>query len=397
METRQHRTDGLGISVDRPVKLFISVGEESADYHASILVRELKERLPNVEFFGFGGEKMKAGGVRILYPLPELALTGFVEVIKQLPAIRHVRKLALESWDAEKPDAILLVDYPGLHLRLAKQAHEMGIPILYYIAPQAWAWKENRVHLMRKVLQHLFVIFPFEEDFFRRFDIPTTFVGHPMTKHLPNRTRYPSDEQLMKEPLIGLLPGSRRTELKNMLPKMIDAAKLVREEIPNARFVFPLAYSLKEPVLREFEIPDWIEVCRDPDYEQRLRMTFAWTSSGTATVENALLGLPMAVVYRSSWINVMIGRWLIRVPYIGMVNLIAQKGICPEFIQEQCQPLQLARYALTLLRNPERYREMVEDLRMLRAKLSPASANVTAAEAVERELRVILIQVAHKQ
>jgi lipid-A-disaccharide synthase len=368
------------------MKLFISVGEESADLHASYLIREMKTLMPNVEWYGFGGEKMKAAGVRILYPLPDLAVTGFVEVIKKLPAIRHVTKLALQSWKTEKPDAIVLVDYPGLNLRLAKWAHQQHIPVYYYIAPQAWAWKENRVHLMREVLQHLFVIFPFEEAFFQNYNIPTTFVGHPFIKELPQRANYPSDDELLTEPVIGLMPGSRRTELKNMLPAMLKAAENVRESIPNAKFIFPLAQSLPESIVNEYDIPSWVTVCRDPDYQHRMSMTFAWTSSGTATVENALLGVPMAVVYRSSWINVAIGRWLIRVPYIGMVNLIAQKGICPEFIQEQCHPRQLSRYVTGLLQNPERYLEMISDLQSIRQKLSAGKDQPSPAQALADQL-----------
>ena len=378
---------------NKPLKLFISVGEESADLHASILIRELRSILPNVEWYGFGGENMRQAGVRIIYPLPELAVTGFVEVIKKLPAIRHVTTLAVKSWEEEKPDAILLVDYPGLNLRLAKWAHQQKIPVYYYIAPQAWAWKEKRAHLMRNVLKHLMVIFPFEERFFQEYGIPTTFVGHPLTQTLPHRTSYPTNEELTREPIIGLLPGSRRTELNNILPVMLNAAVEVREKIPRARFVFPLAQSLPENTVNEFTIPPWVEVCRDPDYQRRLAMTFAWTSSGTATVENALLGLPMAVVYRSNWVNVMIGRWLIRVPYIGMVNLIAQKGICPEFIQEQCHPRQLARYAVGLLQNPVRYREMVDDLQSIRWKLSPIQNQRSAAETLAQQLQWLLTHV----
>lgn len=372
---------------NKPLKLFISVGEESADLHASFLIREMQSILPNVEWIGFGGEKMKEAGVRIIYPLPELAVTGFVEVIKKLPAIRQVTNMALESWKSEKPDALLLVDYPGLNLRLAKWAQQQNIPVFYYIAPQAWAWKENRVHLMRQTLKHLMVIFPFEEAFFQEYGIPTTFVGHPFLQTLPNRTSYPTDEELAQKPVIGLLPGSRRTELKNMLPVMVKAAEEVRNKIPAAQFVFPLAQSLPENFVNEFELPSWIEVCRDPDYQRRVSMTFAWTSSGTATVENALLGLPMAVVYRSNWVNVMIGRWLIRVPYIGMVNLIAQKGICPEFIQEQCHPRQLAGFALSLLNNPPRYREMAGDLQSIRRKLSQNQNQHSAAKVLAQQLQ----------
>ncbi|MBI1389291.1 MAG: lipid-A-disaccharide synthase [bacterium] len=365
----------------RPLRIFISVGEESADRHASRLVRALNQARPGIEWFGFGGEEMRAEGVEILYPLPDLALIGFVEVIKKLPAVFHVKKLAVEAWRKRKPDAILLVDYPGLHLNFAKQAHSMGIPVLYYIAPQAWAWREKRVDLMRETLARLLVIFPFEEHFFASRGVPAEYVGHPLIERIPEAA--PVEQRApLNEPEIGLLPGSRRNELKHLLPPMIKAAEIVRAALPRARFFMPLAETLPDSFLASFNPPPWLETGRDPDYQRRSRLTYAWTASGTATVENALLGLPMAVTYHSNPINVFLGRRLIRIPYIGMVNLIAEKGICPEFVQEQCHPAQLARHALELLSNPERYREMIGDLGVVRRKMGGAPASSRAAQSI---------------
>ncbi|MGC9326157.1 MAG: lipid-A-disaccharide synthase [Candidatus Hinthialibacter sp.] len=366
--------------------IFISVGEESADLHASRLCAELKSLHPSMTLYGFGGQKMSGAGVEILYPLPELALIGFVEVVKHLPRIFQIKSLAVKTWKERRPDAVLLVDFPGFHMRLAQEARRMGIPVLYYIAPQAWAWREKRVEAMRKSIDHLFVIFPFEESFFSKRGVKTTYTGHPLTDRIPPFESNPTPKAPLNEPLIGLMPGSRKNELRHILPTLLQAASLLREKRPGCRFILPLADALPDSVLQPFKIPEWVEIRRDVNYQIRREITFAWTASGTATVENALLGVPMAVVYRTHKLNMYIGRRLVRVPYIGMVNLIAGKGICPEFIQEQCHPPALARCADELLDNPERCQDMINDLAGVRRKLGSQSASQRAAQAISQIL-----------
>lgn len=345
---------------------------------------------PEIELIGFGGENLRELGMEILYPLPDLALIGFVEVARKLPKILHVRSLALRSWRERRPDAVLLVDYPGFHLPLARKAHEWGLPTLYYIAPQAWAWRESRVETLRKTLRRLYVIFPFEEPFFQRRGVPAQYVGHPLIERLPSPIESQVDhEERLERPLIGLLPGSRRNELRNHLPTMLKAARLLRERRPEARFYMPLAETLPEDFLRGFDMPSWIETGRDPDYRRRRELTAAWTASGTATVENALLEIPMAVIYRSGLINAFLARRLVRIPYIGMVNLIAEKGICPEFVQEQYQPDVICRWMDDFLASPKRYAEMKRDLRGARSKLGEHSASSRAAEALWADLQEI--------
>lgn len=365
-----------------PPKLFISTGEESGDLHAANLCKELRAREPGVQLFGLGGRHMRDEGVEILYPLPDLALIGFVEVVKKLPKIMHVKNLTLRAWDERKPDAVVLLDYPGFHLRLAKLAHERGIPVFYYIAPQVWAWKEGRVARMRETLRRLMVIFPFEERYFRQHGVDAVYVGHPLTERIEPPAAGSEDRPLPETPTVGLLPGSRANELRYMLPPMIEAARRLRARMARARFLLPLAKALPDSALDRFRLPEWIEVCRDNGYARRREMDYAWTSSGTATVENALLGIPMAVVYRTGRVNMFIGRRLVRVPYIGMVNLVAQKGICPEFIQEQCHPEQLARHAFELLSDFDRLREMRRDLRAIRERIGPRRASSAAAAAI---------------
>lgn len=364
----------------RPLNLFISVGEESADRYGARIIEAFQKVAPETKWHGFGGKAMADKGAEILYPLPDLALIGFVEVIKRLPTIFHVRSIAEHAWEQRKPDAIILIDYPGFHLHLAKRAHERGIPVFYYIAPQAWAWREKRVETMKETIKRLFVIFPFEEHFFQTRGVDTEFVGHPLLDMIPEGNI--EDRAPLDSPVIGLLPGSRKNELRRILPVLLEAAAQLKTQKPNAQFYLPLAETLPESFLRNFDIPSWLEVGRDPDYVRRRQLTFAWTASGTATMENALLGLPMAVVYRSGAVNAIIGRRLVRVPYIGMVNLIAQKGICPEFVQEQCHPMQLARHAEEFLSNEARYQEMIVDLKAVRQKLGGSDTIAQAAQAI---------------
>lgn len=361
-------------------KIFISVGEESADLHASRLCHELKKHNPNIDLYGFGGDKLKAEGVRILFPLPEMALIGFVEVIKHLPTVFKLESMAKNCWLEEKPDLIIFVDFPGLHFRLAKIAHQMGIPIIYYIAPQAWAWKEGRVEIMQQWVKQLLVIFPFEEHFFQTRGVPTTYVGHPLVERIPLPEVQEDTES--NPTRIGLLPGSRKNELRYLLPVMIQSAELLKQSLPHLTFTLILADTLPDKVLKAFDIPSFITVCRDKNYEHRRKLDFAWTGSGTATVENALLEIPMAVLFRSNPINIFLGRRFVKIPYIGMVNLIAEKGICPEFIQEQCKPEVLARHAYELLTKPARYQEMKEDLKKVRQRIGYQPASQLAADQI---------------
>ena len=307
---------------------------------------------------------MRSAGVEILYPLPELAIIGFIEVIKHIPVIRKIEALAKKTWDERKPDAIIFVDYPGLHFRLAKEAHARNIPILYYIAPQVWAWREKRIETMKKWLTHLYTIFPFEEPYFQKHGIPVSFVGHPLIERIPpDFANSRTIAENIKSPIIGLMPGSRKNELQKLLPIMIQASQLLRSRMPSARFQLLTADSIPDSFMERFPIPDWIEIVRDKNYQRRKEFSFAWCASGTATVENALLAIPMTVVYKINPLNMFLGRRLVRIPYIGMVNLIAQKGICPELIQEQCQPEMLARTAEDILSSPARYEEMIQDLK----------------------------------
>ncbi len=364
------------------MRIFLSAGEQSGDLHGAAVARELLRLAPETELAGLGGGRMESAGVEILYPLPRLALIGFIEVAKHLPSILRVRRLVRKSWEKKPPDLIVLIDFPGFHLRLAALAKSMGIPVVYYIAPQMWAWGEDRAKVLRERVTRLLTILPFEERFFRRHHLDSIFVGHPLMDALGGIEQKAYKPIRPDKATIGLLPGSRGGELNHILPAMVEAARQLHEQHSELSFILPLAETLDESVLGGFSIPSWMEIVRDPEYKHRLRMDFAWTSSGTATVENAILGVPMIIVYKTGRLNAMIARRLVRVPYIGLANLIAGHGVFPELIQEQvCAPA-LVSWTLDFLEDDERQRIMYDGLRRIRGKLGPPGASNRAAQEI---------------
>ena len=369
----------------RPFRLFVSAGEASGDLHTANLLRALTALDP-VQLEGFGGQRMADAGVEILFDLPRMALIGFVEVAKHLPTVRRLFKLAHARWEESRPDAILLTDFPGMHLRLARIAAEMEIPVLYYISPQLWAWHESRVEQIRRTVHRMMVILPFEVDFYARHGIEVAYVGHPLLDHMPLSDEGSSPPDGVR---IGLLPGSRVGEIKKMLPVMLRTAQELRSRHPEWEFVLPLASTLPEQVLRSFGLPPWLDVVRDESYATRRGLTLAWTASGTATVENALLGVPMAILYRSHPLNIFLARRLIRIPYIGLANLIAGQGVCPEFIQEQCRPDAIAGWTEEFLHNPERRAAMRNGLGIVHERLGAPGASLRAAQEIARQLQII--------
>ena len=368
---------------ERPFRLFVSAGEASGDLHTANLLKELKTLVP-AELEGFGGKRMADAGVEILFDLPSMALIGFVEVAKHLPTVWRLFREARARWEANRPDAILLTDFPGMHLRLAKAAAALGIPVIYYISPQLWAWHESRVEQVRETVRRMMVILPFEVDFYARHGIEAAYVGHPLLDHIPQsaETAAPSGDVR-----IGLLPGSRMGEIKRMLPVMLRTAEALRERHPGWFYTLPLASTLDEDALRPCAPPPWLEVVRDEDYSVRRQLTLAWTASGTATVENAILGVPTAILYKTHPLNIFLARRLIRIPYIGLANLIAGQGVCPEFIQEQCRPDALAGWTEEFLQNPARQKLMKNNLAVIREHLGSPGASRNAAMEVERQLR----------
>ena len=327
-------------------KVMVVAGEVSGDQHAARLVRDLRAVRGDVEFFGIGGDALRREGVRTVVDAREMAVVGFFEVLMRYGFFRRVFNQMVALLASEKPDALLLVDYPGFNLRLAAKAHAAGLPVLYYVSPQVWAWHKSRIPKMAKILDLLMVIFPFEVDVFKGTGLPTVFVGHPLVESVRRTLAKPS--LALPWPAgarrVAILPGSRRQEIQRVLPAMLDAAKELRRRDASTAFLVPAASAeiagLIEAQLAARPAAEraCIGVVTGQMREVARQARAAMVCSGTATVETALLKCPMIVAYRTTALTYWLGKRIIRVKWLGMVNLIANRTLCPEFIQGAARP-----------------------------------------------------------
>lgn len=331
-------------------RIMVVAGEMSGDQHAARLVRELRAVRAEVDLFGIGGDALRGEGLRTVVDARDMAVMGFFEVLIRYFFFRRVFRRMVAMLREEKPDALLLVDYPGFNLRLAAQAQALGVPVLYYICPMVWAWHRSRIPRMAKILDLLMVIFPFEVDVFKDTRLRTVFVGHPLVESVRRTLAEPSPGLPWPagDLRIGILPGSRRQEIARVLPPMLDTARALRRRHPSASFLIPAANdeirALIEAQLaaRAPEERAAIGVVTGQIREVARQARAAMVCSGTATIETALLRCPMIVVYRTTWPTYWLGRMLIKVPWIGMVNLVANRSLCPEFIQHAARPAGMA-------------------------------------------------------
>jgi lipid-A-disaccharide synthase len=375
-------------------KVMIVAGEVSGDQHAARLVRELRAVRQDVEFFGIGGDALRREGVRTVVDAREMAVVGFFEVLARYPFFRRVFAQMTERLAQEKPDALLLVDYPGFNLRLAEVAHGRGIPVFYYISPQVWAWHKSRIPKMARILDLLMVIFPFEVDVFQGTGLKTVFVGHPLVASVRRTRAQPSPELPWPAggPRVALLPGSRRQEIARVLPAMLAAARELRRREPATVFLIPAASEeirdLIEARLAGRPAPERaaVGVVTGQMREVARQARAAMVCSGTATVETALLGCPMIVVYRTAALTYWFGRMVIRVPWLGMVNLIAKRTLCPEFIQGAAQPAAMAAALEPLLADTPERRAQVEGLQEVERALAGAESVASAGQVVAAAL-----------
>ncbi|MDP2999929.1 MAG: lipid-A-disaccharide synthase [Bryobacterales bacterium] len=347
-----------------PLKILVSAGEASGDLYAASLVEALRRREPDAEFFGCAGPRMQAAGVQPVVDMASLAVVGLVEVISHIPRIyREFRKLCRAAARL-RPDLAILTDSPDFHLRLAPKLKRLGIPVVYLVAPQAWAWRRGRVHTLKRNVERLLCIFPFEEEFFRAEGVPAVYIGHPlarMVKPSLGREEFRRKHGVPPDrPLVVLLPGSRPGEVARHLP---DLAGAVGRILARRRAAFVLATPAG------FEIPpgrlpagSGIQVVEGETWDAIAAADVALAASGTVTVETALLGTPMVTFYRVSEATWWLGRPLVRVPFYSMVNLVAGRRIVPELIQRDMTPERLAAETLVLLDSPAARERMREDL-----------------------------------
>lgn len=375
-----------------PPSLLLVAGEPSGDLHASRLVSALLRRRPDLRIWGIGGDALRATGMEILVDAREMAVLGLWEVLKRYPFFRRVFRQVREAAAARRPNLAILVDYPGFNLRLAEALKAMGIRIVYYICPQVWAWHRSRIHRLAHLVDRLLVIFPFEVDEFSGTGLRVDYVGHPLVDEAAQAWTDPGEPiPWPGSPRIALLPGSRIQEIERILPVMWRAAGILQRDYPEAGFV--LAAPTIELAERAHAIasaagggPLRYAVVHGRTRRALAEATAAWVKSGTATVEAALMNCPMCIVYKTSPLTYAAGRLLIRVPHLGMVNLILGREAFPEFIQGAARPEWLARGLAPLLSDTPERRAALAALEEVRNALGPGGAADRAAEAVLEEL-----------
>jgi lipid-A-disaccharide synthase len=369
------------------LKIMMSCGEPSGDLYAGALAVEIRRRAPGAAIFGLGGQRMMAGGGELLADYRGLSVTGLIEAARVLPRSFAVLRLLVDAARSEKPQALVVIDFPDFNFRLAAAVRRLGIPVIYYISPQIWAWRPKRMDVMKRVADRVLVIFPFEEKIYRDAGVPVEFVGHPLIDLA--RAQEPKSAFLHEigldanRPIVALLPGSRPNEVKRLLPVMRDAAGDISNHIPGVQFVIARAPSLDDRLfmkLRWGRIRPTEVLARTDDVLAVADV--AVTASGTATVQAALHGVPMAVVYRLAPLSYRLGRRFVQVDTFAMVNLIAGRRVVPELIQDACTPEAIAREVRSFLTDKARADETRAALAEVCRKLGGPGASGRAADAV---------------
>ncbi|MHA4808561.1 lipid-A-disaccharide synthase [Flavitalea flava] len=383
------------------MKYYMIAGEASGDLHGSNLIKELKKQEPGTEIRCWGGDLMEQAGGVLVKHYKELAFMGFVEVLMNLRTIFANLKACKDDIEQYKPDALILIDYPGFNLRIAKWAHSQGYRIIYYISPQVWAWKENRVKQIKECVDKMLVILPFEKAFYQKWNYEVEYVGHPLVEVIDRyKQKGKNEENLLitppisnhndnaPPPIIALLPGSRKQEILKKLPVMLEVSRY----FPDHLFIVAKAPGLEDDFYTDLlEGYPNVSTVRNQTYALLLRARAACVTSGTATLETALFGVPEVVCYKGSAISYQIAKRLIKVKYISLVNLIMDKLVVRELIQDELTPENLKIELESLLHDPERQDQLREDYKDLTHLLSQGGhASAQAAESISAFMKVSL-------
>jgi lipid-A-disaccharide synthase len=367
----------------------ISAGEASGDMHAANVVKALRRHEPQLTFYGMGGAQMQDAGVELLVDCSDIAVMGIVEVLLKYRSIMAALKILKTSLAENPPDLLILVDYQEFNNKLAEYAKSLGVKVLFYIGPQVWAWRQHRVHQIGKRVDMMAVILPFEEAFYREANVPVRFVGNPLADEVkPNKAR----ARCMKEygldserTVIGLLPGSRRSEIKRILPLQLAAADLLHRSKPELQFVIPLARSLNTELFQA-ELKKYrhlqVRLVDDLSYNVMQCCDAIIAASGTATLEIALMGIPNCITYKIAHLSYAILKRMVHIEHIGLVNIVAGKGIVKEFLQYQAKPSAIAEEIARILDNHEYRNTMLAELKQVRDKLGKPGGVENMAELV---------------
>jgi len=362
----------------------IIAGETSGDLHGAKLVKTMQKMNKGLFFCGIGGQALKEAGVDILIDAREISVVGITEVFSKIPKILRSLRVVKKTLKTMRPNLLILIDFPDFNLHVAATAKKMGIPVLYYISPQIWAWRPGRAKKINKLVNHMAVILPFEEDFYRKQKIPVTFVGHPLLEDsIPTKERI-ENKWMDDIPVVGLLPGSRHEEIERHLPVMIDAARILFKKIKTIKFIISLSPDVGENHVKEIvkkykgEVEFEIAAGHVRKIFERSKVVVA--ASGTVTLESAISGTPMVIIYKVSPVSFWLGKAMIRVKNIGLVNLVAGKEIVPELIQEEASSKRIADTVFEKLNDPSGLKQLSFDLLDIRDKLGGSGASGRVAD-----------------
>lgn len=375
--------------IEKKIKLYVIAGEASGDLHGSNLMKELKLENDSIDFRCWGGDKMQAQGGVLVKHIKELAFMGFIEVISNIRTILKNIRFCKEDIEKFKPDAIVLIDYPGFNLRIAEWAKSKGIKVIYYISPQVWAWKQSRVHKIKRSVDKMFVILPFEKEFYARFDFPVEYLGHPLLDAIEefqataiSKEQFRIKNNLDERPIIAVLPGSRKQEVNVKLPIMLNALS----NFSSYQVLIAGAPSLEESYyasLTENTLPEnKVRILYGQTYDLLAASEAAVVTSGTATLETALLSIPEVVCYKGSAISYHIAKRLIKIDYISLVNLIMNKEVVKELIQQDCTPENIKRELNEILVGGTKREKMLQDYKELKKLLGEGGASKKVAQSL---------------
>jgi lipid-A-disaccharide synthase len=371
----------------------IIAGEESGDLHAAKLIYQLKKTNPTIRVSGIGGSHMQHAGAELVSDLARYGVTGLTEVFRHLKVIRKALNRIKDHLKTEQPDLLILVDYPGFNLRLARYAkQELGLNILYYISPQIWAWKAKRIHHIKKYIDQMAVIFPFEKDLYAKAGVPAQFVGHPLVETIQNTPNQNEARMVLKLPLdeqiISLLPGSRCNEVERHMPILVETARLLHQHNEKLRFIIPIA-----PTINEQKIKEYCASLTMPIYFIKEKATtcmsaadFVIVASGTASLECALLEKPMCIIYKASFLTYAIVMKVIRIKFLGLCNILSKKMVVPEFLQYDCNALEISRYVINFYQDLDKIQYMTSQLSELKKSMSSNESDCSLSDLVERKL-----------
>ncbi len=381
----------------RELHLFLIAGEESGDAHGAELLHALHDFYPNIKAVGLGGNHMEDAGMKLRVDMKEnLAIIGLAGVIKNFRQIWQVFHETEAYLKKHRPDALILIDYPGFNIRMAERAKRLGIPVIWYISPQVWAWKKDRINTLARVVDLMIVIFPFEVPLYRRKNVNVVHVGHPLFDEICiEKSREEAFQEFgldAEKPLITLVPGSRKREVHDFLRIMLEGARRCHEKDESYQFAIIQASTidktLLENILNKESLPFEVKIIDRLRFTIRQHADFSWVKSGTSTLEAAIIGAPHLIVYKVNWLTWFIGKQLFTISFIGLPNIVAGTSIVPELLQDEFTPMNLADQTLFYMNNPGEYDRMVIDLNRVKEKLGGEGASERAASAILEHLSI---------